>query len=274
MEEPLDLEAYLDRVEYTGSRQLTLDVLRDLHLAHATHIPFENLDVVLGRPIRLDLPGLQAKMVHGRRGGYCFEQNLLFAAALERLGFRLTRLAARVRFRATRLLPRTHMLLAVEAEGRSWLADVGFGGKGLLQPLPLAPGEESRQFAWTYRVAQEPGRLVLQFRQGEAWQDLYAFTMEEQEQVDYELASYYVSTHPESIFTKMRTVQLCAPTHRLVLRNRDFSRDEGGREETHRVEEDEVLDLLSRTFGLSFPPGTRFPFREDPVQASVRASDR
>src|SRR5438093_5316594 len=102
------------RIEYAGSLAPSRQTLDALHLAHATHIPFENLDVLLGRPIRLDLDGLQAKLVRGRRGGYCFEQNLLFAAVLERLGFRVTRLAARVRYGTTRLLPRTHMLMKVD----------------------------------------------------------------------------------------------------------------------------------------------------------------
>jgi arylamine N-acetyltransferase len=93
-------------------------VLEAVHRAHAVAIPFENLDVRLGRPIRLDLASLQAKLVAGRRGGYCFEQNTLFAAALEALGFRVTRLAARVRLGAARLLPRTHMLLGVDVGGR------------------------------------------------------------------------------------------------------------------------------------------------------------
>src|SRR5438477_12188005 len=108
-----DLDAYLRRFEYGGSLKPTYDVLAALHLAHATHIPFENLDILLGRPIHLDLDTLQAKLVHGCRGGYCFEQNVLFAAVLEQLGFAVHRLAARVRYRAQHVLPRTHMLLEV-----------------------------------------------------------------------------------------------------------------------------------------------------------------
>jgi len=93
----IDLAAYLRRVEYEGPLEPTAEVLRALHLAHATHIPFENLDILLGEPIRLDLASLQAKLVGANRGGYCFEQNALFAAVLEEVGFAVTRLAARVR---------------------------------------------------------------------------------------------------------------------------------------------------------------------------------
>src|SRR5262245_42213718 len=157
-----DLDAYLARTGYTGGLAPTRDTLERLHLAHATHVPFENLDILLSRPIRLDLDGLQAKLVRDRRGGYCFEQNTLFAAALERIGFRVTRLAARVRWGATRVLPRTHMLLEVDVQGEPWLADVGFGGEGLLKPLPLAPGQPVRHYDQTYCLTAEAGLWVLQ----------------------------------------------------------------------------------------------------------------
>ncbi|HEV3004877.1 MAG TPA: arylamine N-acetyltransferase, partial [Pirellulales bacterium] len=158
----LDLEAYLDRIGFQGAVAPTLDALDALHYAHATSIPFENLDIQLGRPIKIDLESIQAKLVLRGRGGYCFEQNTLFAAVLELFGFRVTSLAARVRKGATRVLPRTHMLLEVHVEGSSWLADVGFGTGGPLLPIAMSPGRVSRQFAWSFRVVEEPGFLVLQ----------------------------------------------------------------------------------------------------------------
>ena len=134
---PVDLDAYLARIGYRERLDPTVETLRGLHFAHATQIPFENLDILLGRSIVLDLESLQKKLVERRRGGYCFEQNTLFAAVLESLGFAVTRLAARVRFGATSIRPRSHMLLSVEIDGEPWLADVGFGGEGLLHPVPL-----------------------------------------------------------------------------------------------------------------------------------------
>src|SRR4029077_20667326 len=144
----LDLDAYFQRIGYAGSRAPSRATLDALHLAHATHIPFENLDILLGRPIRLDLASLQSKLIDSKRGGYCFEQNTLFAAVLEQIGFRVTKLAARVRFGATRLLPRTHMQLRVDVEGAPSLAEVGFGGDGPLLPVPLVAGQEVQQYAW------------------------------------------------------------------------------------------------------------------------------
>ena len=156
-----DLPADLRRIGHAGAREPTLDVLREVHLAHATHIPFENLDILLRRPIRLDLASLQAKLVAGGRGGYCFEQNQLFAIALRALGFSVQALVARVRLGVRQVLPRTHMLLLVGIGGERWIADVGFGADGLLLPVPLGKGGESRQYAWRFRAVKQERLWVL-----------------------------------------------------------------------------------------------------------------
>jgi N-hydroxyarylamine O-acetyltransferase len=260
----VDLDAYFARIGYEGDRSPTLPLLTALHRAHAGHIPFENVDVLLGRPIRLDLDSLQAKLVRGRRGGYCFEQNALFAGVLEALGFRLTRLAARVRFGATGVRPRSHMNLLVEVDGSPWLADVGFGGDGLLEPLPLVEGRESRQAVWTYRLMREDDSWVLQSRRGDGWFDLYSFTLEPQYSVDYEVSNYFTATHPDSIFRKMLTAQRTTPEARYVLRNRTFTVERAGEVSERTLKsDDELLGVLAETFGLEFPPGTRFPLPAD-----------
>jgi N-hydroxyarylamine O-acetyltransferase len=247
---PLDLQAYLARIEYGGALRPDLATLEGLHLAHSTHIPFENLAILLGRPIRLDLASLQAKLVGDERGGYCFEHNSLFAAVLEALGFRVTRLAARVRFGATRVLPRTHMLLEVEAGGRPWLVDVGFGAGGLLTPIPLAAGEVVRQPLDTFRLAREGELWVLQSALGAEWGDLYAFTREPQLPVDFELANYFTSTHPESIFVRSLTAQRQSLEMRWTLRNRELVVEAAGRAEKRLIAGDELGSLLALTFGL------------------------
>lgn len=258
----LDLAAYLRRTGYAGDIAPTLPALQALHLAHATKIPFENLDILLGRPIALDLASIQAKLVSRRRGGYCFEHNLLFAAVLRAFGFEFTQLAARVRYRSTALLPRTHMLLLVEAAGGRWLADVGFGGEGLLLPVPFGTGEEVQHYAWRYRVIEEAGAgWVLQSQRDGGWHDLYAFTLEPQLAVDYEIANHYVSTHPRSRFVQTLTVQLPRPERRMILRDRELVEDRGaGLRASSRTlaNEDELLQVLRQSFRLDFSPGTRF----------------
>jgi len=237
----------------------TTAVLEKLHLAHASHIPFENLDILLGKPILLDLHSLQAKLVQAQRGGYCFEQNTLFAGVLQEIGFEVARLSARVRLGATHLLPRTHMLLRVDADGFSWLADVGFGGEGLLLPLSLVEGTENRQYDSRYRLVRERDLWVLQSFHVGSWQDMYAFTLEPQFDVDFDLANYWTSTHPSSIFVKTLTVQLPTPETRHVLRGHKLSLIRGETVSVQEIGDDEVLlKVLREVFGLSFPQGTRF----------------
>jgi N-hydroxyarylamine O-acetyltransferase len=256
---PLDLQAYLARIGYTGDLRTTYGTLEGLHLAHATHIPFENLDIFLKRPIRLDLESLLAKLVHGGRGGYCFEQNLLLLAVLQKLGFSVTALAARVRYRAQRILPRTHMLLLVQVDGGRWIADVGFGGEGLLLPIPFGSRQTTRQFIWTYRVIEEAGQWVIQSLRNEAWVDLYAFTLEPQLLADYEMANYYTSTHPDSRFVQTLTVQLPTPKERTAVINRELISDRGDTVTSRIIPDDEaLLVVLAERFGLRLPPGTRF----------------
>jgi N-hydroxyarylamine O-acetyltransferase len=259
--EAVDLDGYLHRIEHRGGREPTLETLQALHLAHATHIPFENLDILLGRPIRIDLESLQAKLVAGERGGYCFEQNTLFGAVLSALGYEVTLLAARVRLGATRVLPRTHMVLKVRSGGADWLADVGFGAAGLLLPLRFEAESEVRQFAWTYRLAgDEAGHRVLRSLRDGAWTDLYAFGPEPQLPVDFEVANHYVSTHPQSRFVQTLTAQRVLQQERRTLVNREFSieRADGTERRSLSEDADELLALLAEAFGLRFPAGTRF----------------
>jgi N-hydroxyarylamine O-acetyltransferase len=255
----LDLDAYLARIDLPGTHAPTLATLRSLHLAHVTHIPFENLDILLGLPIRIDLDSVQAKLVAGRRGGYCFEQNTLFASALRAIGFEVTLLAARVRMGATRVLPRTHMVLKVTAEGADWLADVGFGAAGLLFPVRFGESPEATQFAWSYRLARSEGAWVLQSLRERIWSDLYAFTLEPQLAVDFEVANHYVSTHPQSRFVRRLTVQQVTPEERYALVDRELAIERpAGIEHRSFADDDALLELLEGTFGLAFPRGTRF----------------
>ncbi|CAN95485.1 putative N-hydroxyarylamine O-acetyltransferase [Sorangium cellulosum So ce56] len=253
----LDLDAYLARIGYRGALAATREVLDALHAAHVYSIPFENLDVLLGRPIRLDLASVQAKLVRARRGGYCFEHNTLFAAVLRRLGFKLTTLIARVRFQRSDTGPRSHMLSLVELPEGPFIADVGFGGPGLLQPLPLVEGEGHARVLDVIGLRREGSSWVLASRAGEVCQDIYAFTLEEHLPIDYEVANHYTSTHPSSLFVNNLIVALPSPEGRVTLRNRElgFWRVDGV--ERVSVHDDALLDVLRERFGLELPAGTR-----------------
>jgi N-hydroxyarylamine O-acetyltransferase len=263
-EPEVDLEAYLARIGYSGPRDPSLATLKSLHLAHATSIPFENLDILLGREISLELEAIEAKLVAGRRGGYCFEHNSLFAAVLESLGFDVTRLAARVRFGSTVIRPLSHMLLSVKLDGQPWLADVGFGGEGLLYPLPILDSEPSRQFGWTFRVQSDGDFQVLQSLHADGWFDLYAFTQEPRYPIDFVVANHFTATYPHSPFVQSLVVQRQTCEKRFTLRNRELTEESPERKNIRTLPDDDaLLATLAEVFGLSFPAGMRFRYREE-----------
>lgn len=256
MSTEIDLAAYFARIEFAGRARPDLATLRALHLQHATHIPFENLDIQMGLPILLELEALFDKLVRRRRGGYCFEHNSLFLAVLRQVGFEALPFEARVRQGATDVRPRTHMLLGVRLDGGELLADVGFGGQGLLEPLPM-DGAVHEQHGESYRVAEEAGERVLQWRQGGAWEDLYAFVPQARHPIDFEVANHFTSTHPRSAFVLTLTAQLATPAARHVLRNRTYTVTGAGGSETRELSDGEIFALLRARFGLELPPGTR-----------------
>jgi N-hydroxyarylamine O-acetyltransferase len=192
-----DLEAYLARIGLSGRPSVA-----EVHRAHITSIPFENLDPRRGVPASLELEDLERKLVRERRGGYCFEQNLLLKAALEALGAEVETVLARVRVGAEpgAVRPRSHLLLRVRADGLDLHADVGFGNGSLLEPLPWGPGEEHLQSGWRFRIVQEGPELVLQTVQARQWVDVYAFAPQASPLIDLETSNWFTSTHPHSPF--------------------------------------------------------------------------
>ncbi|MFJ3205347.1 arylamine N-acetyltransferase [Streptomyces sp. NPDC086989] len=255
----LDLDAYLERIGYEGpvgedgELRADLGTLYAVHRAHTDAIAFENLDVLLGRPVELGVKALEDKLVHGRRGGYCYEQNSLLAAALERIGFEVCGRGARNRTRGDSLLAVTHAVLVVTVEGERWLCDAGFGHQGPREPVPLArPGTEVVQGEWSYAVREEgEGILALSMLREGAWRDLYAFSPQRYHPVDYVLLNHYSSTHPRSAFVGRIVVQHPGAPVRRALVGREFTRlHSDGRVERHSVDPDGLLALLDREFGL------------------------
>lgn len=257
----LDLDAYLHRIGYEGERGATLEALRALHRAHVTAIPFENLDVMLGVPVALDLASVQDKLVRRRRGGYCFEHVVLFAAALERLGFTFTGLVGRVTLGYDKVIPPTHALLAVRTsdDARLWLSDVGFGG-GPLEPLELADGAEAEQEGWRFRVERSPGALGVDSWQlcqygPDGWVGRHAFSLVPAHRVDYEVGNHYVSTHPRSPFVRRPFLQRFEPAraHRLDAGVRSTVGPDGSRTEW-KVGPGDFARVAEEDFGITLSP--------------------
>jgi N-hydroxyarylamine O-acetyltransferase len=192
-----DLDAYLTRIGLRGR-----PTIGQVHRAHVTSIPFENLDPQQGVPVSLAPDDLQRKLVEQRRGGYCFEQNMLLKLGLEALGAEVELFLARVRVGRDRRDPggRSHLVLGVRAEDALWHADVGFGRGTLLEPIPFGAGKVHEHSGWRFRVVQDGPELVLQTAHGENWLDLYGFVPQPVPMVDVETSNWFTSTHPRSPF--------------------------------------------------------------------------
>ncbi len=247
----VDRDVYLARIGYEGALTLSIETLRGLHRAHVMTVPFENLDIHLGRAISLDPADLFRKIVVDRRGGYCFELNGLFALLLEDVGFAVTRLAARVSSGAEGVRPRSHQLLMVTLGNTSWIVDVGFGGHGLLEPLRLVFGEEARQGHECFRlVAGERGEYLLQGEREGAWVDLYSFGLDACLPVDYTFASYYHSHAPDSLFMQKRICTMPTPEGRKTLTDMVLKVRGGGDTQERQISDEEYKQLLQQHFGL------------------------
>jgi N-hydroxyarylamine O-acetyltransferase len=274
----IDLDAYCARIGYAGPRVPTLDVLHALHWRHAHAIPFENLDPLVGRPVRLDLPSLERKVVREGRGGYCFEQNLLFRHALEAIGFQVTGLAARVLFGVPpgQVRPRSHMVLLVtlpDGPGPHYVADVGFGGLTLTGPVRFEEGTAQPTPHERLRLTSAGGGtgnasvpvMTLEAEIHGGWTRLYCFTLEPQVPADYEVANWYVSTCPESPFVSQLMAARPDPDRRFALFNNTLSiyHRDGRWEQRVYTEASALRNALRSTFHLLLP--------EDPTLEAVLA---
>ncbi|SFW49227.1 arylamine N-acetyltransferase family protein [Amycolatopsis australiensis] len=244
--EAVDLDAYFARIGHRAEPP-SAPALRDLMRAHVQSIPFENVDVVLGQHQGISLDVVTAKLVGRRRGGYCYEQSGLFAAVLERLGYTVHRLAARVQPR--RPGPATHMTVVVDVDGRSFLADVGFGA-GIFAPIPLVDGQETDQAGWPHRIRHHDGRWTLQ--KGD--EDLLEFRLDEMHPIDYEVYHHYTSTHPKSPFTGRLVIMTLEPGVSRKLLGRELTVEKpGGSGETTTIGPGE-LDATLKDLGIELTP--------------------
>jgi N-hydroxyarylamine O-acetyltransferase len=256
-----DLDAYFARIGYSGPRAPTLAVLRELHRLHPAAIPFEAIDCLLDRGIDISPAAVDAKLIHGGRGGYCFEQNGLFRRVLEALGFETVGLAARVRWNAAPgapAQPRTHMILRVKAEGRDWLADVGFGGCVLTAPLAWEPEAVQATDHDSYRLTPIGGELRLEVARDAGWVPAYDLSPVPCVPRDYEMANWFTSTHPSSHFRANLMVSLTTAQARYgLLQNRLTVRPLGGEPTRELLDADGMERVLAEVFRLPVEPAWR-----------------
>jgi N-hydroxyarylamine O-acetyltransferase len=256
----LDLDSYLKRIGYAGSCNPTLETLRALQVQHPLAIPFENLDTLSGRPVRLDLGSLERKLVQSRRGGYCFEQNVLFKHALGALGFRVTALAARVVWErpAGEMRARTHMVLLVETDGVPYICDVGFGALTPTAPVALTPDVEQATPHETFRVVRVASEFAVEALVRGEWKRLYRFDLQEQLEVDIELLNHYVTSHADSPMRGRLIAARVAADRRFGLGNGVFKVHprNAATEQRQLGSVAELKSVLAATFGVEVPSGS------------------
>ena len=260
---PIDLDSYLARIGLGLQPAADAEGLAIVQRAHRLSIPFENLDVRLGRGISLDPAHVFDKLVHGRRGGYCFEQNQLFLRALTAIGFDARPLLARIWLMADGVPPRTHTLNLIQIEGEPWIADAGFGGS-YSPPMKLFEGStatapDGAQFrlsliedhGWLLERRGDPaatdGRSA-----GVDWQPQYSFTLENVASADLELSNHWSSTRPNIRFTNLSVVSICLPSGFASLTDRHYRRRNGDQHVEADIESATAYRLrLNFVFGIA-----------------------
>jgi N-hydroxyarylamine O-acetyltransferase len=248
----MDVSAYLERLNYTGSIAPTAETLRGLQLAHLMTVPFENLSIHAKEPIVLEDEALFNKIVGRRRGGFCYEVNGLFAALLRALGFEVVMLSAEVADAEGGFSPPfDHMTLMVTTLEQRWLVDVGFGDS-FLEPLLLDERGEQAQGSRAYRLLPDGACLILTQRNGDEWKAQYRFTLQPYNYPDYAEMCHYHQTSPQSHFTRARICSRATAEGRVTLSEMRFIRttEGGGRQERALASEAEYAAILREHFGV------------------------
>ena len=246
------LDTYLQRVGLSCAPPTSAAGLTELHQAQFFSIPFENLDIPLGRGIDLTLDPVFEKLVSNRRGGYCFELNGLMLRVLRTLGFDARPILARVHL-TDPPSGRTHQLNLVTLEDHLWLMDVGFGAGGPRAPLPLDAGVTDCGVASFELGRREPWGWLLRTRESDDWKSSYSFDLGHVTTEDIEVANHYTSTSPNTHFTQMAVVSLPTPNGRISLRDLELTEVIGSDETTRELDAESYLDLLRTTFGIRLP---------------------
>jgi N-hydroxyarylamine O-acetyltransferase len=249
------LDDYLDRIGVRAPHAATADTLRRIHRAHREAFLFENLSIQTGGSTSVALHDLERKFLDERRGGYCFEHNTLFAAALADLGLASTALLGRVRRGPPAARGRTHMVLRIPIGRTVWLADVGFGAQSLIEPVPLVEGATAEQLGLAYALRREDHMWVLSARDATGTMDLYEFTEDPQTPADIEIANHYTSTHPASVFRRTLTIQRVTPDERIALRGDTLVRYRERRVFEERIDRPLLHRVVRELFDIELPPG-------------------
>ena len=245
------LTDYLQRIGFTEVPVANADCLCQLMRAHVQSIPFENLDVQAGKIVSLVPEDIVNKIVYGKRGGYCYEVNSLFAMALTALGFEYDLIGARPMFYPQRR-PKSHMVLMVKIAAERWLCDTGFGSFGLRAPIELNQlGQIIKQDNETFMLDKnERGEFVLKALVKGEWANQFGFDLQPMEMIDFMPVNYYNSTHPDAVFVQRYLIMLQRPYGRTLLSGNQLKQLRGDQEEITEIAPEQLDDVLWREFAL------------------------
>ncbi|WLG26514.1 arylamine N-acetyltransferase family protein [Pseudomonas lurida] len=249
---------YLQRLGYDAPPAPTLQTLQALQLRHVCTFAFESLSTLMHMPVPIDLPSVEQKVLLEGRGGYCYELNQMFLALLQELGFDACGITGRVVMGGPpeAHTARTHRLSLVTLEGVRYISDVGFGGMVPSSPLQLDTDTVQATAHEPYRLTFDgQGSYTLWAQVAGEWRGLYVFDLQVQAAIDYEIGNWYVSTHPDSPFVGQLKVARLAPGKRHTLNNASYAVHYLDRPSEKRTLDsaDELLDLLTATFGVRVP---------------------
>ncbi|MCL9770373.1 arylamine N-acetyltransferase [Flavobacterium sp. HXWNR69] len=221
----VSLKSYFERIGFCDVPQVNLETLQQLTFLHVTTIPFENLNPIFKKSVPIDITSVSDKIIASGRGGYCFEQNTLFYKVLKQIGFEVIPLSARVVWnKSDDAFPaKTHLFLKVVLNNEVYLIDVGFGAQSLTHPIPFVLHEVHQTSHETIRIIKKDLHFVMQTLLQNEWKSMYKFTIEKQYFVDFEVANWYTSTHPNHIFTNILTVARADQNCRYSLVDNKFS---------------------------------------------------
>ncbi len=251
----MDVEKYLARIGISSDipRVPTYEFLKELQLAHLYSVPYENIDIINGVPINLEIEKIYEKIVVGRRGGWCFELNCLFSALLFELGFNTKNYLARF-WRGEEGIPiHRHRVTAVFVNGKTYISDVGIGSVSPRIPLLLEPGLVQEYFGESYRFEKEAdfGWVLYEFRHG-VWERYFSFTDEPHYDADFVAISYFCEHHFTSKFNKSYIVALKTKTGRKCVDGHDFKEFSGNEliRTEENMSEERTRELFFGEFGL------------------------
>ncbi len=261
MSHEIDLARYAERIGFSGEFKPDFATLAAIQYGQTTNIPFENLEILRGLSVNIDLASLEDKLVNQGRGGYCFEQNSLLLGVLLQIGFQARPHAGRVRIDRPRseLPPRTHLFVMVDLDDKTWIVDSGVGSMSLSSPILFELNIVQETIHEPRRITLENGVYFHETLVGDEWKDTYEFTGEQMPMIDREVSNWWTSTSPNAKFSQNMMSSLARPNgERFGLLNGTFihRRDTEVLRKIEILSNEQLFEILRAEFGLEFPAGT------------------